>query len=81
MKDILLDIIEVWPQKDKTLLLVFENRQKKVFDMKPYLQKKPYGRLKSESFFKRARVENGTVAWPDEIDIAPETLWNKSVFL
>jgi hypothetical protein len=44
----------------------------------PYLEKKPYLRLKKLPLFMKASVENGTVVWPGNIDIAPETLWECS---
>lgn len=36
----LLDFIDVEPHEDNTLLLVFENQEKRLFDMTPYLDKK-----------------------------------------
>lgn len=38
-------------------------------------------RLKLNSQFQAAFVENGTVAWPGNIDIDPETLYELSVAL
>ena len=74
----LLDIIKVKPQKDYTLLLVFENQETRLFDMKPYLDKKPFIKLKDSSLFMQAQVAYGTVVWSGNIDIAPETLWDNS---
>jgi hypothetical protein len=74
----LLDVVNVEPHKDHSLLLVFENHEKRIFDMTPYLDKKPYTRLKNSPLFMKARVAYGTVVWPGNIDIAPERLWDDS---
>ena len=75
----LLDIVKVQPRKDNTLLLLFENQEKRLFDMTPYLNKKPFTKLKKLPLFMKATVKYGTVAWPGNIDIAPETLWDASM--
>ena len=77
----LLDIIKVTVQSDFILLLEFENGERRSFNMKTYLDQKPWIRLKSGNVFLSAFVENGTVAWPGNIDIDPETLYEKSVLL
>jgi hypothetical protein len=46
--------------------------------MQPYLAKPPFGPLNELAIFKLARVENGTVTWPGNLDFAPETLYDKS---
>ena len=56
------------------LLLTFSNNQKREFDMNPYLHLPVYQPLQNIGFFGMAHVEYGTVVWPGEIDIAPETL-------
>ncbi|MDR4510067.1 MAG: DUF2442 domain-containing protein [Candidatus Brocadiaceae bacterium] len=76
--EILLDVISVEPQKDNTLILLFENQEKRRFDMTPYLGKKPFRKLKAAPLFMKAKVAYGTVVWPGNIDIAPETLWDNS---
>ncbi len=76
--EVLLDVVQVEAQEDRTLLLVFENGQRRRFDMKPLLEKKPFLRLKPLPLFMKATVAYGTVVWPGNIDIAPETLWDKS---
>ena len=40
---------------------------------------KPYNKLKGTPLFRLAKVEYGTVVWPGEIDIAPETLYIESI--
>ena len=77
----LFDVIRVEPQKDHTLHLVFENHEHRLFDMTPYLEKKPYTPLKHVPIFLKARVAYGTVVWPGNIDIAPETLWDHSIHI
>uniref|UniRef100_UPI004056B3CF DUF2442 domain-containing protein n=1 Tax=Candidatus Electronema sp. TaxID=2698783 RepID=UPI004056B3CF len=75
---LLLDVISIAPQKDRSLLLTFENNERRIFDMAPYLERKPYLMLKNVPLFMKASVENGTVVWPGNIDMARETLWECS---
>ena len=75
----LLDVTHVTPKPDFSLLLTFENGEFRRFDMSPYLGQKPWVRLKMNGTFLSARVGNGTVVWPGNIDIDPETLYELSV--
>ena len=54
--------------KDK-VAYTFENGEQRCFDMRAYMNQKPWRRLKSDGSFLAACVENGTVAWPGNIDI------------
>jgi hypothetical protein len=74
----LLDVVSVTPQKDQTLLITFENQEKRRFDMKPYLGRMPFSILNNLPLFMKATVAYGTVTWPGNIDIAPETLYDCS---
>ena len=75
----LLDVIYIEAKADFSLLLQFENGEKRRFDMLNYLDQKPWIRLKSSDRFFGAFVQNGTVTWPGNIDIDPETLYELSV--
>ena len=77
----LLDVTHVTAQSDFILFLEFENGERRVFNMTAYLDQKPWARLKSKNAFQCAFVENGTVAWPGNIDIDPETLYERSVLV
>ena len=75
----LLDVLSVRTADGHWLFLDFQNGEQRRFDMAPYMDQKPWVRIKSPAVFQRAFVENGTVAWPGNIDIAPETLYDLSV--
>lgn len=75
----LLDVTQVTIQPHFTLLLEFENGERRFFNMGAYIDQKPWVRLKSGNAFQGAFVENGTVMWPGNIDIDPETLYERSV--
>jgi uncharacterized protein DUF2442 len=60
---------------DFTLDLKFSDGSLKRFDMKPYLDYEVFQELKNLDFFKQVSVAFGTVNWPHDQDIAPETLF------
>ena len=62
---------------DNTLLVEFDNRQKKKYDVSPLLQKEMFLPLKNSSFFKEVKVEQGgyAVVWNNNIDISEYELW------
>lgn len=76
--NILLDVVRVVAKPDYTLLLEFENGEQRVFDMAPLMDRKPFVQLKGSPLFMKASVDYGTVVWPGNIDIAPETLYDRS---
>ncbi len=78
---ILLDVTNVQAQPGYRLIIQFENGELRRFDMSPYMDQKPWLKLKGSPLFYRAKVEYGTVVWPGEIDIDPETLYELSELL
>lgn len=77
----MVEVVSVFPEDDYKLLLSFDTGELRRFDMKPYLHYPVYRRLENKGFFRLAQVGYGTVTWPGEIDIAPETLYEESVLV
>ena len=69
------DVIKVVPSADYSILAEFNTGEVRRFDMRPYLDFPAYAALKEPGLFMRAHVENGTVAWSEEIDLSPDTLY------
>ena len=64
---------------DYKLELTFENKEIKIFDVKPYLKKGLYKTIKDENLFKRVKISYDSIEWPNGIDIDPEILYEKSI--
>lgn len=70
---------EVIPQPDYTLLLTFSDGSKRTYNAQPLLNKTIFAALRSLPFFLTAHVSGDTVIWNDDVDIAPEHLYENSV--
>jgi len=72
-------VVRVVPREDYQLEIEFSTGEVRLFDVRPYLEKGVFSQLKDQSLFARAFVAFDTVCWPNELDIAPETLYIQSV--
>ena len=61
------------------LNLVFSNGEEGVYDCSNLLDFGVFKELKNKYYFNQARVVDGTVVWPNEQDICPDTLYLDSV--
>lgn len=68
-------IKNVIPRDDYKLMLVFTNGEKGIYDCSQLLDFGVFQELKDQSYFKRAKALHGAVAWPNEQDIRPDTLY------
>jgi len=78
MKNPVWVVKNVKAQKDYTLIITFENGEQRIYNAQPLLKEQMYEALKNPAFFLKAKVDCGTVIWNDEIDIAPEHLYECS---
>jgi hypothetical protein len=73
-----LSVIEVKPDRDYILHLTFENGEKRIFDIKPYLNTGVFISLKDKSLFNKVHISFDTIEWNNEIDLDPEFLYKES---
>lgn len=71
-------IVGVEPVDDYKLILEFDNGEKKIKDMKPYLEKGVFSKLKDEEFFKKVKISFGTISWDNDIDLCADSLYESS---
>jgi len=69
------DVIKVKALPETKLRVEFADGSIRLFDVKPLLQYPAFSQLSDPTIFMKAKVLNCTVAWNDEIDISPDTLY------
>ena len=60
------------------LEITFSNGEVGVYNCAPLLDFGVFKELRDIGYFKRARAEGGTVVWPHEQDLCPDTLYQDS---
>ena len=68
------DVKLVKPLPDYCIYVEIEDGRKGVFDLKPYLDHGVFRELRNLHYFNQVGILLGAVTWPNEQDIAPETL-------
>lgn len=70
---------EIKTLDDMIMLVTFSTGEQRLFDAEYLLEYPAFASLKDEKIFRNAKVEYGVVVWNDgDIDIAPETMYQKS---
>ena len=64
--------------EDYSLVVTFDNAEKRVFDVKPYLDFGPFQELKIPALFKTVRPAGLSVEWIHGQDICPDELYDSS---
>jgi hypothetical protein len=63
------------PHKPLLIELHYKNGEVRIIDITPYCKSDFFSELLEWNYFSRLKIANGTVTWPNEQDIAPETLY------
>lgn len=61
------------------VLVTFETGERGILDCKPFMTRPLWRKLSSPAFFNLVRVEDGILTWPEDIDISPEDVWEKTI--
>jgi Protein of unknown function (DUF2442) len=73
------ELVRVTPIPPSDLLLGYSDGSLRKFSCTPYLDRGVFSRLKDSTLFRQAHLAHGTVCWPGSLDVAPETLFLRSV--
>ncbi len=68
----------VEPKDDYQLMLVFTNGERGIYDCSHLLDFGIFQELKDKNYFRQVRLLHGSIAWPHEQDICPDTLYGDS---
>jgi len=68
------DVKVVKPKPNYKIYVETEDGRKGIFDVSPYIERGMFKELKDINYFNQVGILFGAVTWPNEQDIAPETL-------
>ena len=71
--------VDVFPEENYMLRIVFDNGETRRFDVKPYIQGEWYGKLVDRQYFRAVRTDGFTVVWPEGQDLCPDEIYDLSV--
>ena len=69
------DIVEVTPKADYSLFVRFKDGLEAIVRLHQEQLTGVLEPLRDENFFKQVFIDDGAVAWPGEIDLAPDAMY------
>ena len=74
-----LSVVDVKPLEEYKLMLTFENKEKRIFNVSKYLDVGKFVELREPEVFHSVRVKFDSIQWCNHLDLDPELLYEKSV--
>lgn len=72
------DVVVLEYRQGYVYRIAFDDGLEAEVDLAEFVGKGPvFEPLKEPSFFRQARIEGGTISWPNGADVAPETLYER----
>jgi hypothetical protein len=71
-------VVAVTSRSDYKLEIEFSNGEVGIYDCAPRLDFGVFREMRDLDYFRQVRAEGGTVVWPHEQDICPDTLYEDS---
>ena len=70
--------VSVKPLPEHRLFITFNNKERRIFDVTPYLSDDFFAPLRNPAIFRSVKINHLTVEWPGGIDICPDELYYNS---
>lgn len=72
-------VTKVTAEKDYQVVVEFDNEERGVLDMRPYLDFGVFKKLVDPDVFRSVKVSFDTVEWANGVDLDPEFVYEKCV--
>lgn len=70
--------IDVKVLENYELEITFDNKEKRIFDVKPYFKFKQFKELENIKMFQTVKIGGLSIEWNNGADICPDELYNNS---
>lgn len=74
-------VVKVTPAADFSLVVVFDNGETRVLDMRKYLNVGVFRKISDPEAFNRVHVAFDTVEWDCGVDLDPEFVMKRSILV
>jgi len=70
--------VQIASLSDYLLLIEFDDGETRYLDVKPFLERSWFLRLRDQDFFKKVHADGCSISWDGVIGISPEEVWHNS---